>query len=258
MTKFNIQNLSFAYGDFPVLKNVAFEVKTNTVNVILGLNGSGKTTLIKLITGVLPAPKGTIFIDGQDATLLSPAELSKKISYVPQNISDDNDFSVRDYLTFGRMNKIKFYAAPKEDDYQKAITVAKELQIEHLLDRKMNELSGGQRQLVVIARAVVQDADVILMDEPTSSIDYQYIDRFVRYLDVLKNRGKTVIFSCHNPSIPLILNATVFVLAQGELKYTGNARTLLTHKALCEIYGCEFVSTNTLPYQEYSIKPIDL
>ena len=162
MTRFNIQNLSFAYGDFPVLKNVAFEVKTNTVNVILGLNGSGKTTLIKLITGVLPAPKGTIFIDGQDATLLSPAELSKKISYVPQNISDDNDFSVHDYLTFGRMNKIKFYAAPKEEDYQKAITVAKELQIEHLLDRKMNELSGGQRQLVVIARAVVQDADVVL------------------------------------------------------------------------------------------------
>ena len=258
MTKFNIQNLTFAYGDFPVLKNVAFEVETNTVNVILGLNGSGKTTLIKLITGVLSAPKGTIFIDNQDATLLSPAELSKRISYVPQIISDDHDFFVRDYLTFGRMNKIKFYAAPKEEDYQKAITVAKELQIEHLLDRKMNELSGGQRQLVVIARAVVQDADVILMDEPTSSIDYQYIDRFVRYLNVLKNRGKTVIFSCHNPRIPRILNANVFVLAQGELRYAGNARTLLTHKTLCEVYGCEFVSTDTLPYQEYSIKPIDL
>ena len=121
MTKFNIQHLSFAYGDFPVLKNVAFEVKTNTVNVILGLNGSGKTTLIKLITGVLQAPKGTIFIDGQDATLLSPAELSKKISYVPQNISDDNDFSVRDYLTFGRMNKIKFTQRPRKKIVKKQL-----------------------------------------------------------------------------------------------------------------------------------------
>ena len=258
MTKFNIRGLSFSYGDTPVLQNVEFEVESNTVNVILGLNGSGKTTLIKLITGVLSAPKNSIFIDGQDVTFFSPSELSQKISYVPQNISDDNDFLVRDYLTFGRMNKIKFYSAPKEEDYQKAIAVSEEFQIEHLLDRKMNELSGGQRQLVVIARAVVQDADVILMDEPTSSIDYQYIDRFVRYLNVLKNRGKTIIFSCHNPSIPLILNANVFVLAQGNLKYSGNARTLLNHEILCDIYGCDLVSAEMLPYQEYSIKPIDL
>ena len=111
---------------------------------------------------------------------------------------------------------------------------------------------------MVIARAVVQDADMILMDEPTSSIDYQYVDRFVRYLNVLKERGKTIIFSCHNPSIPLVLNANVFVLAQGELKCAGNARTLLTHETLCDIYGCELVATDALPYKEYSIKPIDL
>ena len=258
MTKLNVCDLSFAYGDQPVLKNVTLGVESGSINVLLGLNGSGKTTLIKLVTGVLAAPKNTILIDGKDGASLSPAELSKRISYVPQSISDDNDFSVQDYLTFGRMNRIKFYAAPKEEDYQKAITVAAELKIEHLLDRKMNELSGGQRQLVVIARAVVQDADIILMDEPTSSIDYQYIDRFLRYLDVLRKRGKTIIFSCHNPSIPLILNANIFVLAQGELKCAGHARTLLTHEMLCDIYGCELVATDALPYQEYSIKPIDL
>ena len=178
MIKFDIRNLSFAYGTIPVLKNLDLKIEANTVNVILGLNGSGKTTLIKLLTRVLSVSKNTIFIDGVDATELSASEMSKKISYVPQNISDDNDFLVRDYLTFGRMNRIKFYSAPKEEDFKKALSVANELQIEHLLDRKMNELSGGQRQLVVIARAVVQDADVILMDEPTSSIDLQYIDHY--------------------------------------------------------------------------------
>ena len=249
------------YGSF--LKQVElvegkYVLNENTINVILGLNGSGKTTLIKLMTGVLSAPKDAIFIDQTDATQFSSSELSKKISYVPQSISDDNDFLVRDYLTFGRMNKIKFYSAPKEEDFKKAIDVANELQIQHLLGRKMNELSGGQRQLVVIARAVVQDADVILMDEPTSSIDYQYIDRFIRYLNVLKERGKTIIFSCHNPSIPLLLNANVFVLADGQLKYSGEARTLLNQETLCRIYDCEFVSTSELPYNEYSIKPIDL
>ena len=258
MTKLKICDLSFAYGSQSVLKNVSLKVQSGSINVILGLNGSGKTTLIKLITGVLSASQNSIFIDERDATQLAPAELSKKISYVPQSISDDNDFSVREYLTFGRMNRIKFYAAPKEEDYQKAITIANELQIEHLLDRKMNELSGGQRQLVVIARAVVQDADVILMDEPTSSIDYQYVDRFVRYLDVLKTRGKTIVFSCHNPSIPLILNANVFVLSQGELMCTGNARSLLTLETLRDVYGCELVASDALPYKDYSIKPIDL
>ena len=103
-----------------------------------------------------------------------------------------------------------------------------------------------------------EDADVILMDEPTSSIDYQYIDRFIRYLNVLKERGKTIVFSCHNPSIPLLLNANVFVLADGQLKYSGEARTLLNQETLCRIYDCEFVSTSELPYNEYSIQPIDL
>jgi iron complex transport system ATP-binding protein len=258
MIKLNVCNLSFGYGEQRVLKNIEFSVETGSINVFLGLNGSGKTTLIKLLTGVLSTPENTVFIDEKDISQLAASKLSKKISYVPQSISEDNDFLVLDYLTFGRMNRIKFYAAPKEEDFQKAISVAKELQIEHLLNSKMNELSGGQRQLVVIARAVIQDADIILMDEPTSSIDYQYIDRFVHYLYVLKKRGKTIIFSCHNPSIPLILNANVFVLESGKVKYTGNARTLLTLEKLKDIYGCEFVAASELPYKEYSIKPCDL
>ena len=143
MIKLDVQNLSFAYGTTPVLKNLELKIKQNTINVFLGLNGSGKTTLLKLLTSVLSAPKNTIFIDGVDVTELSASEKSKKVSYVPQSISDDNDFLVQDYLTFGRMNKIKFYSAPKEEDFKKAIDIANELQIQHLLERKMNELSGG-------------------------------------------------------------------------------------------------------------------
>ena len=131
MIKLDVQNLSFAYGTTPVLKNLELKIKQNTINVFLGLNGSGKTTLLKLLTSVLSAPKSTIFIDGVDVTELSASEKSKKVSYVPQSISDDNDFLVRDYLTFGRMNKIKFYAAPREEDFKKALAVANELKIEH-------------------------------------------------------------------------------------------------------------------------------
>ncbi len=257
MTKIEIKDLSFAYDKQPILQNLFLDIQSETINVLLGLNGSGKTTLIKLIVGILQTKQGQIIINGNDIAKLSPIELSKSISYVPQQISNDNDFLVLDYLTFGRMNSIKFYSSPKKDDYEKATTIANELGIEQLLNKKMNELSGGQRQLAVIARAVVQDSEIIVMDEPTSSIDYKYLDKVIRYLKYLQHQGKTIILSCHNPSIPLLLNSNVIILEQGNLKIQGVARNILTIELLKDVYGCELTSVLELPYQEVSLCPVE-
>ncbi len=257
MTKIEIKGLCFAYDKQPILQNLSLDIQAETINVLLGLNGSGKTTLIKLIVGILQSKQGQIMINGNDIAKLSSIELSKSISYVPQQISNDNDFLVLDYLTFGRMNSIKFYSSPKKEDYEKATAIAHELGIEQLLNKKMNELSGGQRQLVVIARAVVQDSEIILMDEPTSSIDYKYLDKVIRYLNHLQHQGKTIILSCHNPSIPLLLNSNVIILEQGNLKTQGVARNILTNELLKEVYGCELISVSELPYQEVSLCPVE-
>lgn len=258
MIKLETRDLSYSYhAGQAVLSNISLEINEGTITVLLGLNGSGKTTLIKVLTGLLKPLKGTTFIESKDITQISPAALSKFISYVPQNISDDTDFAVLDYLTFGRMNTIKFYSSPKSEDYEKAKAVAEELGITDLLSEKMNELSGGQRQLVTIARAVVQDSEIIIMDEPTASIDYKFLNVVIRYIYKLKNRGKTIVLSCHNPSIPLLLNADVIVLERGKVKMTGKAREVLTLQTLCDIYGCDFIAGSQLPYEEASLLPIE-
>ena len=257
MIKLETRNLSYSYhAGQAILNDISLKIYEGSVTVLLGLNGSGKTTLIKVLTGLLKPLKGTTFIEAKDITQISSTELSKLISYVPQNISD-TDFAVLDYLTFGRMNTIKFYSSPKSEDYEKAKAVAEELGIIDLLSEKMNELSGGQRQLVTIARAVVQDSEIIIMDEPTASIDYKFLNVVIRYIYKLKNRGKTIVLSCHNPSIPLLLNADVIVLEHGKVRMTGKAREVLTLQTLCDIYGCEFIAGSQLPYEEASLLPIE-
>ena len=125
MIKIETRNLSYSYHTGQaVLENISLEISDGSVTVLLGLNGSGKTTLIKVLTGLLRPLKETTFIEAKDITQISSTELSKLISYVPQNISDDTDFAVLDYLTFGRMNTIKFYSSPKSEDYEKAKAVA--------------------------------------------------------------------------------------------------------------------------------------
>lgn len=258
MIKLETRNLNYSYNaGQAVLDDVSLEIRDGSITVLLGLNGSGKTTLIKILTGLLKPLKGTTFIDTKDITQISSKELSKLISYVPQSISDDTDFAVLDYLTFGRMNTIKFYASPKSEDYEKAKIIANELGITDLLHEKMNELSGGQRQLITIARSVVQDSGIIVMDEPTSSIDYKFLNTVIRYIYNLKKQDKTIVLSCHNPSIPLLLNADVVVLEHGKVKMTGKAREVLTLQNLCNIYGCDFIASNQLPYEEASLLPIE-
>lgn len=258
MIKLETRHLSYSYhAGKPVLKDISLTVHGGTVTILLGMNGSGKTTLIKVLAGLLMPLKGTTFIDGKDIAQYSSAELSKLISYVPQNISNDTDFALLDYLTFGRMNTIKFYSSPKPMDYDKAKEIAAELGIENLLATKMDELSGGQRQLVTIARAVVQDSEIIIMDEPAASIDYRFLDIVIKYIYELKNRGKTIVLSCHNSSIPLLLNSEIAVLECGRLTMTGKAREVLTLQTLRDIYGCDFIAGSQLPYEEASLLPIE-
>ena len=111
--------------------------------------------------------------------------------------------------------------------------------------------------MVTIARAVVQDSEIIIMDEPTASIDYKFLNTVLRYIYKLKNRGKTIVLSCHNPSIPLLLNADVVALERGRVKTTGKAHEVLTLQTLCDIYGCDFISSCQLPYEEASLLPIE-
>lgn len=255
MTEIEVKNLCFTYDKVEVLKNLSFSIKQNTTTILLGLNGSGKSTLIKLLTGLLSAKIGAIYIRGKDIKEYSTIELSKMVAYVPQTITNDNDFYVEEYVTFGMMNTLKFYKSPSKEDYEKTKMLLIKMGIQNLSRKRMNELSGGQRQLVVIARAIVQDSQIIILDEPTSSLDYKNQELVLKTLGDLQNKGKTIIFSCHNPSIAMLLNSEILVLDSGQLKAQGNARSLLTPEFLKQLYGCELVSCKDLPYEDVSLNP---
>ena len=171
--KISIKNLSFRYSKN--LKNVvddlSLTIDEGSIMVLLGLNGCGKTTLIKLLAGLLPANSGTIEYDNEDIKNISIKERSKIFSYVPQKTYIADDFYVRDYLTYGFVNALKFYETPKQEQLDKVKELSEELGIENLLDKKMGKISGGERQIVTIASCLLQDTPIILLDEPTSALD---------------------------------------------------------------------------------------
>ena len=169
----DVKELSFKYqrkGKL-VLDKLNFSCEKGSVNVLIGLNGSGKTTLIKTIAGLLENYQGEVFIDGKDLKGLSIKERAKKMAYVAQRSNAVDDFPVLEYLLFGTVNKMNFYQSPKEEDKKKVLDCAEEFGITYLLDKKLGEISGGERQIVSICAAIVQDTNLVILDEPTSALD---------------------------------------------------------------------------------------
>ena len=152
-----VENLSFRYNKDTklILDNISLTVEKSSVVSIIGLNGSGKTTLIKLLTGILKPDKGNIYVDNKDLNNLSFNERSRLLSYVPQLVRADYDFTVIDYLSFSLTNRMNINKSPNKEDLEKIAETSKLFNIEHLLDKKINKLSGGEKQIVSICSAFI-------------------------------------------------------------------------------------------------------
>lgn len=249
------KNLSFCYKrkDKSVLNDMDFACKKGTVNLLLGLNGSGKTTFIKLLAGLLNNYKGTILLNGRDLKSFSVKERAKIISYVAQRNVVADDFSVQEYLLFGNVNKMRFYESPKGEDIKRVSDIAKRFGIDYLLECKLGEISGGERQIVSVCAAVVQDTDVIILDEPTSALDIKNQNKILSFIkDIAKKENKTFILSSHNPNHALYLNANVYLLQNGSIVEYGKAEDIILVEKLKKIYGEEIVYSKDLFYNEIS------
>ena len=159
MKMIEVKNLSFKYNKNgkTVLDNLSFTIEKGTVNVLIGLNGSGKTTLIKTLAGLLENYSGEIVLDGKNLSKIKIQDRAKIMSYVAQRNNSVDDFLVREYLLFGRVNKLSFYSSPKKEDEDEMLKCAERFKITHLLDKKLGEISGGERQIVSICSAIIQD-----------------------------------------------------------------------------------------------------
>ena len=255
MKMIDVKDLSFKYqrkGKL-VLDKLNFSCEKGTVNVLIGLNGSGKTTLIKTIAGLLENYQGEVFIDGENLKGLSIKERAKKMAYVAQRSNAVDDFPVLDYLLFGMVNKMNFYQSPKEEDKKRVLDCAKQFGIMHLLDKKLGEISGGERQIVSICAAIVQDTNLVILDEPTSALDIKNQHAVLSIIKkIAKEQGKTFILSSHNPNHALYLSSNVFLLRSGTIVAQGQAEDIINIEALKTVYGEDICYSVELPYKEIS------
>ena len=253
-----ISNLSFKYDKKaakPVLNSINLEIKEGTVNVLLGLNGSGKTTLIKLLAGLEKPTVGTIEYDNSDLQKIKIRERAKIFSYVPQQANVTNDIPVRQYLSYGTTNTLAFYEHPGKEEMRLVEQTAEKLHITHLLDKNLGEISGGELQIVLIACALIQRTDIILLDEPTSALDMKNQNLVLSILkDVANKENKTIILSSHNPNHALYLDSNVILIHEGFIRDEGSARELISVEKLTPVYGEHVCVSKDLGYEEISFK----
>jgi iron complex transport system ATP-binding protein len=216
---------------------VAFAPAPGEVLAVLGGNGSGKTTLFRTILGLVPPIAGTVAIGGDDLSRLSPQERARRFAYVPQQHAVPFAFTVTDAVLMGRAAHVGWFAQPGERDRLLASQALERVGIARLAQRPMTEISGGERQLALIARALAQGADVLVLDEPTANLDYGNKLKVLREIERLRGEGHTILFSTHDPDHALAHADRALLIADGRALALAAVAEALTDESLSALYG---------------------
>ncbi|HWR12336.1 MAG TPA: ABC transporter ATP-binding protein [Rectinemataceae bacterium] len=241
MSGLDIRNLAFSRERRgPILEDISFGVGDGKKLAILGANGAGKTTLLSLLGGRLAAGSGRILLDGVSVREISPRALAKKIAFLPQIERLPFNYKVLEFVLMGRAPHIEALAQPDADDEAAALGALSELGLESLAGRRAGEISGGEYQLVRIARCLAQEAEILLLDEPTSLLDPANAQRVARELASLASKGKTIVFTTHDMALARSLADTILMLGQRRLLRMGLPSEVLKPEFLEEAFGVEF------------------
>lgn len=228
---------SFGYpGDRVLFHDVSFSVGEGEVFTILGANGAGKTSLLKCLVGLLNLSSGTVKMMGDDVNCLSPRQLALRVGYVPQIHIAAYAYSVRDFVVMGRAPHIPFLKSPSIQDYSLADEALRRLGMAAFAGRPYTQLSGGERQQVLIARVLAQQPRLIIMDEPTNHLDYGNQIRALKVIRGLGREGYGVIFTTHTPDYALLVDGLVGVLDATGVLMAGPAREVISEERLSSLY----------------------
>lgn len=234
---YELNALSFAYpGGRRVLDQVSLTLKRGEVLSILGPNGAGKSTLLGCMMGMLPVSEGVVRLDGRDLKQMGAREIAKLVSYVPQNHSPVFGYTVFEFVLMGRAPLIPTLARPGEADRAAAREALAQMGLSRLTDRPYTEISGGERQQAVIARAIVRRPQAVLFDEPTAHLDFGNQLRTLRMLKELSRQGYAVVVTTHNPDHAILLGGRAAVLDRGGRLTVGDTGEILREDLLCRVY----------------------
>ncbi len=233
-----VQELVAGYGRKEIVHGISFEMDRGEFVCIIGANGCGKTTALRSILGLLPVMSGKIFINDVDTASMSIRRKARHFAYIPQVHVPPFPFKVADVVLLGRTPHLASSVSDvSKRDKVIAYQAMQQLSIEHLAEREYTELSGGQQQLVLIARALAQEPDILVMDEPTASLDFGNQQLVLTRLHKLSRDGVSVLMVTHDPDHALFCADRVIVMEQGVIICTGNPVDVITSEIMHRIYG---------------------
>lgn len=234
--RLNVNNASFSYGKDVVFKEITIELNSGDILFVLGPNGVGKTTLFKTIMGFLKTDTGTFLFNDQNIKLWKSDKIAKNIAYVPQSHTPPFPFKVKEVVLMGRTVHLSRFSSPKSKDIQIAEEAMNELGIHHLRDKIYTEISGGERQLVLIARALCQEARILIMDEPTANLDFGNQIRVYKQIQKLAKKGIGIILSSHVPNHALHFATHVALMNHNSISRIASPEELITSASIKELY----------------------
>lgn len=232
-----IQNLSVYYGKRQVLHDIQLEVHSGEVVALIGPNGAGKSTLIRSISGVVPIRSGIIKVNDTDVTSLSSMQRAQQIAVVPQAVSMPPAFTVWETALLGRTPYLNFLGQTSSKDEAVARLALEQVDASHLVESRMDEISGGEQQRVLLARALAQDTPILLMDEPTTHLDLPHqIDLLKLIKKQAREKNLTVLVALHDLNLASLFADRIAIVENGLLCVAGSPQETLTSEILRSVY----------------------
>ena len=232
-----ISGLHFSYGNAPVLQGVDFSVPDGESAAVLGPNGVGKSTLFRCLLGFLDPTEGYVLVNGKDMRTLDRRAAAREIAYIPQSCVPSFNYTLLEVVMMGLNNRMGLLESPREEHKKAALGALDSLGIAHLAYRGSGRVSGGERQLALLARAMVQNARVLVMDEPTANLDCGNSAKVMERVTGLTREGYTVLFSTHDPNQAFRYAHRVLAMQEGKVLSAGPPETALTAETLTRLYG---------------------
>lgn len=240
--KLSVQDGCFSYrAGQPLLEHIRFEVESGDVLAILGPNGAGKTTLLKCMLNLLHWREGQTLLDGEDVSTMAARALWQKVAYVPQAKQTSLFCTVEEMVLLGRSSRIGAFSAPSKEDFRQARAAIERLGLSHLFGRRCCELSGGEVQMVLIARALASQPGVLVLDEPESNLDFKNQLLVLDTIEELARSGLTCIFNTHFPAHALRRANQALLLGRGGKSVCGKTCEVVTADRISEFFGVRAV-----------------
>ncbi len=244
-----IENLTVAYASRRILEGVSLNVDAGEIVALIGPNGAGKSTLIRAVSGVVPIESGEISIDGKSLRRLSTVERARQLAVVPQARNLPPAFTVYESILLGRTPYLGWFGRAGAEDHEQVRHALERTQMLALAERRVGELSGGEQQRVLLARALAQDTPVMLLDEPITHLDLQHRERLVRLIrDLTVHKQLAILMVLHDLNLAGMYADRIALLVEGRIEAVGTPSEVLTEANLTRVYE---IPVRVIPHPDY-------